>query len=97
MAVIDNKGNRCVNDHAIEPHGSHCGQATLVTCSLARGIRNLLQREPCKGAEMDSRTKFGKETVTKVHERPELVSQYGAQVGSQRAQDAQALLRLCSG
>ena len=64
---------------------------------MTRGIQNLLQQEPCKGAETDSRAKFGKETIAGAHRRPKWVPHYGAQADSGRAQDAQALLRLCSG
>jgi hypothetical protein len=46
----------------------------------------LLQQEPCKGAETDSRAKFGKETVAETHRRPKWVPHYGAQA-------AQALIR----
>jgi hypothetical protein len=51
-------------------------------------------QEPCKGAETDSRAKFGKETVAGAHRRPKWAPHYGAQADSGRAQDAQALLRL---
>ena len=44
----------------------------------------------CKGAETDSRAKFGKEAVARSRRRPKWVLHYGAQ----DAQDAQALLRL---
>jgi hypothetical protein len=30
----------------------------------------LLEQEPCKGAETDSRAKFGKETIAEVYRRP---------------------------
>jgi hypothetical protein len=53
----------------------------------------LLQQEPYKGAETDSRAKFGKETITGAYKSPKWVLNY-AQADSGRAQDAQALLRL---
>jgi len=43
---------------------------------------------------MDSRAKFGKETVVGAYRRPKWVLHYGAQADSERAQDTQALLRL---
>jgi hypothetical protein len=61
-----------------------------LTCSLTRGIQNLLRQEPCKGAETDSRAKFCKETVAGAHRRPKWVPHYGPQACSD-------LLRLCSG
>jgi len=72
----------------------------------SRATLNLLQdegskicsgREPCKGAETDSRAKFGKETVAGAQRRPKWVPYYGSQADSERAQDAQALLRFCLG
>jgi hypothetical protein len=53
----------------------------------------LLRQESCKGVEKDSWAEFGKETLAGAHRRPEWVLYYGAQAGSERAQDAQALLR----
>jgi hypothetical protein len=48
---------------------------------------------PAKGAETDSRAKFGKETVAGAHRRPKRVHIYSAQADSGRAQDTQPLLR----
>jgi hypothetical protein len=57
----------------------------------------LFEQEPCKGVEMDSQAKFGKETVAGAYWRPKWVPHYGAQADSGRAQallrHAQALLR----
>lgn len=53
----------------------------------------LLQQEPYKGAETDSRAKSGKETVTGTYRSPKWDLNY-VQVDSGRAQDAKALLRL---
>jgi hypothetical protein len=75
----------------------HCKAELRVTCYLIGGIQNLLRQKPCKGAKPDSRAKFGKETVAGAHRRPKWVPHYGAQADSGRAQDTQALLRLCSG
>jgi hypothetical protein len=55
------------------------------------------RQKSCEEAETDSRAKFGKETVAGAHRRPKWVPHYVAQADSGRAQDAQALLRLCSG
>jgi len=57
----------------------------------------LVQPKPCKGAETDSRGKFGKETIAGAYMRPKWVLYYDSQADSRAAQDAQALLRLCSG
>jgi hypothetical protein len=65
--------------------------------ALGGGIQILLPRESCKGAETDSRAKFGKETVCGAHRRPKWVPHYGVQANLRLGQDAQALLRLCSG
>jgi hypothetical protein len=46
---------------------------------------------PAKGAETDSRAKFGKETITGAHRKAKRVHIYGAQADLGRAQ---ALLRL---
>jgi hypothetical protein len=46
---------------------------------------------------MDSRAKFGKETIAGAHGRPKWVPDHGAQADSGHAQDAQALVRLRSG
>jgi hypothetical protein len=48
----------------------------------------LLQQEPYKGAETDSRTKFEKETIAEVYRRPKWVPFPQAYSGS-----AQALIR----
>ena len=56
-----------------------------------------LKSAPAKGAETDSRAKFGKETVAGAHRMPKWAPHNGAQADSGRAQDDQALLRLCSG
>jgi len=56
----------------------------------------LLQQEPYKGAEMDSRAKFGKETVAGAHRRPKWVPHYGAQADSGRAQDGSGSVQACS-
>ena len=50
-----------------------------------------------KRAETDSRAKFGKETVAGAHRRPKWGLRYSAQADLGCAQDAQAMLRLCSG
>jgi hypothetical protein len=52
---------------------------------------------PCKGAETNSRAKFGMETVAGAHRRPKWVPHYRAQADSKCAEDAQARLRLGSG
>jgi hypothetical protein len=36
-------------------------------------VPKLLQQEPCKGVEKDSRAKLGKETIAEVYRRPEWV------------------------
>ena len=59
-----------------------------VTCYLTGGIQ---------GPKTDSRAKFGKETIAGAHRRPKWALYYSALADSGRAQDAQALLRLCSG
>jgi hypothetical protein len=41
---------------------------------------------PAKGAETDSRAKFGKETITGAHRKAKRVHIYGAQADSGRAQ-----------
>jgi hypothetical protein len=57
----------------------------------------ICSEKPCEGAKTDSRVKFGKETVAGTHRRPKWAPHYGTQANSGRAQDTQALLRLCSG
>ena len=47
---------------------------------------------PSKGAETNSRARFGMETVAGAHRRPKWVPHYGAQADSGCAQDAQARL-----
>jgi hypothetical protein len=61
--------------------------------SLTRGIR----QKPCEGAETEPQAKFREETIARAHRRPKWVPHYGVQADSGRGQDAQALLRLCSG
>jgi hypothetical protein len=67
---------------------------------MIRGIQNQVWQKSYEGAETDSRARFGKETVAGAHRRPKWAPHYGAQADSGRAndaQDAQAVLRLCSG
>jgi hypothetical protein len=52
------------------------GKWTEKEWPLGGGIQNLLPQEPCKGAETDSRAKFGKETVAGAHRRPKWVPYY---------------------
>jgi hypothetical protein len=78
---------------------------TAVCWLFDKSDPKLLRQEPCKGAETDSRAKFGKEIIAEVDRRPKWVPHYGAQADSGSAQallrlcsgSAQALLRLCSG
>jgi hypothetical protein len=63
------------------PMGAPIGQSLV----LVNGRYQIL-----RGSKNGSRAKLGKETVAGAHRRPKWVPHYGAQ-------DAQALLRLCSG
>jgi hypothetical protein len=61
-----------------------------------KGIQNCSSRNPIR----EQKRILGQsstETITGAHRRPKWVPHYGAQADSGRAQDAQALLRLCSG
>jgi len=54
-----------------------------------RGNQNLLGGNLCKGAEMNSWAKSGKETVAGAHRRPKKVLYYSTQAPLGHAQDAQ--------
>ena len=70
----------------------NCEAELLLHEPFTRGIQNLLPQEPCKGAETDSRAKFGKETVAGAHR-----SQNGLYVSAQADSGVLRMLRLCSG
>jgi hypothetical protein len=63
---------------------------TAVCLLVDKRDPKLLQQEACKGAETDSRTKLGKETIAEIYRRPKWVPYYGPQADSG---SVQALLR----
>jgi hypothetical protein len=62
-----------------------------------REVQNQLWQKPCEEAETDSPANFGKETVAGARRRSKWAPHYSAQANLGRAQDAQALPRLCPG
>jgi hypothetical protein len=70
-----------------------CEAEPLVTCSSPRRVqKSALAGTLCKGAETDSRAKFGKETIAGAHRRLKWVPCDGAQANA-----VLRMLRLCSG